>query len=295
MNKEQFDQMAHSAGFIAALDQSGGSTPRALAGYGITEDQWATQDEMFDLVHAMRTRVMTNPAFTSDKIIGAILFEMTMDRTVAGKPTATYLWEEKHIVPFLKIDKGLADLEDGVKLMKPIPGLDATLDRAVKAGIFGTKERSVIYEVNAAGIEKIVDQQFELARAVCAKGLVPIIEPEVDIHLANRAEAERILVDSLKRHLDQLGPDELVMFKLTIPTEPNLYQPLMGHPNLVRIVALSGGFTRDEACEKLAENTGLIASFSRALLQGLTAQQTDEEFTATLRSSIDQIAQASAK
>lgn len=293
MNTEQLERMSKGAGFIAALDQSGGSTPKALAAYGVSEDAWSSEAQMFDLVHEMRTRIITSDAFTSERILGAILFEMTMDRTICGKPSATYLWEDKGVVPFLKIDKGLAPREGGVSLMKPIPDLDALLERACAAGIFGTKERSVIYEASTEGIEAIVDQQFELARAVCAKGLVPIIEPEVDIHTENRAEAERLLVESLTRHLDALAPEELVMLKLTIPATPNTFRPIMDHRNVVRVVALSGGFSQAQACEELAKNDGLIASFSRALLEGLSAGQSDEEFAATLGASIEAIAAAS--
>lgn len=294
MDERQLERMSGGAGFIAALDQSGGSTPRALAGYGITSEQWDTEAQMFDLVHQMRTRIIEDPAFTSEHILAAILFEMTMDREVDGIPTAQYLWERKGIVPILKIDKGLADEDGGVRLMKPIPGLDATLDKAVAKGIFGTKERSVILEGRATGIRDVVAQQFELAREVMAHGLVPILEPEVDIHTTDRAVAETLLLTEIRAQLDALDTDAKVMFKLTIPEIPDFYADLMTDPRVVRVVALSGGFSRDDACARLALNHGLIASFSRALLEGLTSQQTDAEFTATLEASIEQIAAASA-
>lgn len=294
MNEEQLTQMGSGAGFIAALDQSGGSTPKALAGYGIEQDAWHSEAEMFDLVHQMRTRVITDPAFTSEHILAAILFEMTMDRDIDGVPTATYLWEQKHIVPFLKIDKGLADKEQGVRLMKPIPDLDALLEKAVSKGIFGTKERSVVLEGKASGIRSVVRQQFELAHQVLDHGLVPIIEPEVDIHTVDRAVAETVLLTEINANLDELAEGQRVMLKLTIPERDNFYADLIADPRVLRVVALSGGFSRDEACEKLLRNPGLIASFSRALLQGLSAQQSDEEFTATLGASIEEIARASA-
>lgn len=291
MNTDQLDRIRTAAGFIAALDQSGGSTPRALAGYGISESEWSSEEEMFDLVHAMRTRVITAPSFTSDHIIGAILFEKTMDRDIDGTPTASYLWNVKHVVPFLKIDQGLEARADGVALLKPIPELDSLLDRALAAGIFGTKERSVIYEATETGINTLVAQQIDLARQVCAKGLVPIIEPEVDIHTPDRDRAEHLLLAALQRELATI--DQPVMLKLTIPETPNLYRPLMDLEQVVRVVALSGGFAQAEACERLAANTGLIASFSRALLEGLSAQQSDAEFNATLSASIERIAAAS--
>lgn len=294
MNEEQLTQMGSGAGFIAALDQSGGSTPKALAGYGIEQGAWHSEAEMFDLVHQMRTRVITDPAFTSEHILAAILFEMTMDRDIDGVPTATYLWEQKHIVPFLKIDKGLADKEQGVRLMKPIPDLDALLEKAVSKGIFGTKERSVVLEGKASGIRSVVRQQFELAHQVLDHGLVPIIEPEVDIHTVDRAVAETVLLTEINANLDELAEGQRVMLKLTIPERDNFYADLIADPRVLRVVALSGGFSRDEACEKLLRNPGLIASFSRALLQGLSAQQSDEEFTATLSASIEEIARASA-
>jgi len=284
-------QMATGQGFVAALDQSGGSTPKALRLYGIEEDAYSSEDEMFDLIHDMRTRIATAPAFTGEKVIGAILFEMTMDREIGGKPSAKYLWEERRVVPFLKIDKGLEAEENGVQLMKPIPGLSDLLDRAVAHGIFGTKERSVISAANAEGIEAIVAQQFELGQEVLAKGLVPILEPEVTISIPDKAEAEDILLASIQRHLDTL--DQPVMLKLSLPTKANLYAPLIAHPKVLRVVALSGGYARDEANAKLAENHGMIASFSRALTEGLSAQQSDEAFNATIAATIDGIYAAS--
>jgi fructose-bisphosphate aldolase, class I len=292
MNPEQLEKARSGAGFIAALDQSGGSTPKALKLYGIPEDAYSSDEQMFDLVHEMRTRIITNPAFDAGRIMGAILFEQTMDRTVEGRPTSDYLWNVKGIVPFLKIDKGLADEQDGAQTMKPIPGLDELLDRAVANGVFGTKERSVI-KLPGAGVDSVVAQQFEIGRQVLAKGLVPIIEPEVDINSPRKAEAEDQLKAGLLDAVNQLG-DEKVMLKLTLPDTDNLYRELVEHPNVIRVVALSGGYSRDEACEKLARNNGVIASFSRALTEGLTAQQSDEEFTATLDAAIAEIAKASA-
>jgi len=292
MNPEQLEKAHTGAGFIAALDQSGGSTPKALKLYGIPEDAYSGDDQMFDLVHEMRTRIITSPAFDAGRIMGAILFEQTMDRTVEGRPTADYLWNVKGIVPFLKIDKGLADEQDGAQTMKPMPGLDELLDRAVANGVFGTKERSVI-KLPGAGVDAVVAQQFEVASQVLAKGLVPIIEPEVDINSPEKAEAEDQLKASLLDGVNQLGDDQKVMLKLTLPDTDNLYRELVDHPNVVRVVALSGGYRRDEACEKLSRNNGVIASFSRALTEGLTAQQSDEEFNATLDAAIAEIAKAS--
>ncbi len=292
MNSEQFEKAKNGAGFIAALDQSGGSTPKALKLYGISEDAYSGDEQMFALVHEMRTRIITSPAFDGDRIMGAILFEMTMDRTIDGRPSADYLWNVKNIVPFLKIDKGLADEKDGAQTMKPMPGLDALLDRAVENGVFGTKERSVI-KLPGAGLAAVVDQQFEVAQQVLAKGLVPIIEPEVDIHSPRKAEAEDQLKGALLDGVNNLGDDQAVMLKLTLPDTDNLYRELVAHPKVVRVVALSGGYSRDEACEKLARNNGVIASFSRALTEGLTAQQSDEEFNKTLDAAIAQIAKAS--
>jgi fructose-bisphosphate aldolase class I len=286
-------QMETGQGFIAALDQSGGSTPKALRLYGIGEDEYGSEAEMFDLIHAMRARIATAPGFTGDKVIGAILFEMTMDREIGGKPSARYLWEEKRVVPFLKIDKGLEDEAHGVQMMKPIPGLDDLLDRAVAHGIFGTKERSVIHSANAAGIANIVAQQVDLGFQVLDKGLVPILEPEVNINASDKAEAEEILLSELTKGVDAIPEGQQVMLKLTIPTKANLYAPLIAHPRVLRVVALSGGYSRDEACEKLAQNHGMIASFSRGLTEGLSAQQSDDEFNATLAQAIDAIHAAS--
>ncbi|OBB26429.1 fructose bisphosphate aldolase [Mycolicibacterium elephantis] len=293
MNTAQLEKARSGAGFIAALDQSGGSTPKALKLYGIPEDSYSGEDEMFDLVHQMRTRIITSPAFDGDRIMGAILFENTMDREVEGRPTADYLWNVKNIVPFLKIDKGLAEEKDGAQMMKPMPGLDELLDRAVEKGIFGTKERSVI-KLPGAGLDAVVAQQFEVAQQVLAKGLVPIIEPEIDIHSPRKAEAEDQLNAALLEGVNQLGDDQLVMVKLTLPDTDNLYKQLVDHPKVLRVVALSGGYSREVANEKLARNNGVIASFSRALTEGLTAQQSDEEFNATLDQAIASIAKASA-
>ena len=286
-------QVAGKDGFIAALDQSGGSTPKALKLYGVSEDAWSNEDGMYDLIHQMRSRIITSPAFTGDKVMGAILFEQTMDRTVEGVPTAQYLWEKRGVVPFLKVDKGLADGKDGVKLMKPIAGLDELLKRAVAKGIFGTKMRSVIDAADATGIRAIVDQQFEVGRQILAHGLVPILEPEVTISIADKAQAEEMLLAEIRKHLDDLPAGEKVMLKVTIPTKPNLYKPLIDDPRVMRVVALSGGYTRDEANAKLRENDGLIASFSRALTEGLSAGQSDADFNATLAATIDSIFQAS--
>lgn len=292
MNQEMYKKAQSGKGFIAALDQSGGSTPKALRLYGIPEDSYSTDDEMFDLVHQMRTRIITSPVFNGDRIVGAILFENTMDRTIEGRPSADYLWNVKNIVPFLKIDKGLAEEKDGVQLMKPIPGLDELLDRAIANGVFGTKERSVI-KMPGAGLQAVVDQQFEIAQQVLAKGLVPIVEPEVDIHSPKKAEAEEQLKDALLNAVNALSDGQVVMLKLTLPDADNLYKELVEHPKVLRVVALSGGYTREESCARLARNNGVIASFSRAFTEGLTAQQNDEEFNATLDKSIAEIAAAS--
>ena len=292
-NEQQTQQMTSGQGFIAALDQSGGSTPKALKLYGIDEDAYSSEAEMFNLVHAMRTRIASAPAFTGDKVIGAILFEMTMDREMGGKPSAQYLWEDRGVVPFLKIDKGLADEEDGVQLLKPIPGLDDLLSRAVDHGIFGTKERSVINKASASGIDAVVAQQFELGAQVLSHGLMPIIEPEVTISIADKAEAEDLLLASITKHLDGVPDGEKVMLKLSLPTKTNLYKPLVDHPKVMRVVALSGGYERDEANAILAQNTGVIASFSRALSEGLSAQQSDAEFNSTIAATIDSIYAAS--
>ncbi|MBT8091408.1 MAG: fructose bisphosphate aldolase [Gammaproteobacteria bacterium] len=290
----QLKKVRTAPGFIAALDQSGGSTPKALGLYGISEDAWSSEDEMFDLVHQMRTRIITSPSFGGDRILGAILFEMTMDREIEGQPTASYLWNVKNVAPFLKVDKGLAAEENGVQLMKPIPDLDALLEKANKNGMFGTKMRSVINQANAKGIKANVDQQFEIGKQIIAAGLVPIIEPEVNIHCPDKAEAEDMLHAEIMKHLNALGEDQLVMLKLTLPEKDNLYADCIAHDNVVRVVALSGGYSRDEANERLARNHNMIASFSRALSEGLTAQQTDEEFNAMLDASIGSIAAASA-
>ena len=294
MNTDQMERMRHGSGFIAALDQSGGSTPRALWGYGIGPDSWGNDAEMFDLVHAMRARVMTSPSFTSTDILAAILFERTMDSEVEGLPTADYLWDVKGIVPVLKVDRGLTSEVGGVRVMKPMPELDSLLAHAVDKHVFGTKMRSVIAAATHTGIEMVVDQQFEVAARILNAGLVPIIEPEVDIHAPDKEEAEALLHDSLLTHLDALPEGHDVIFKLTIPTVDGLYSDLLDHPRLVRCVALSGGYTRDEACTHLARNPGVIASFSRALLEGLTVHQSDAEFDATLAASIAQIHAASA-
>jgi fructose-bisphosphate aldolase class I len=292
MSQEQLDKVRNQDGFIAALDQSGGSTPKALGLYGIAESEYSGDAEMFDKIHEMRSRIMTSRSFGGDRILGAILFEMTMDRDVAGKPTARYLWEEKNVVPFVKTDKGLAEEKDGVQLMKPFPDLDTLLDRAVEKGVFGTKMRSVVKLANQAGIKAIVDQQFEVGRKILAKGLVPILEPEVDIHSPQKAQAEEILKAELLAGLDALG-DQQVMFKLTLPDQPNFYEECIKHRNMVRVVALSGGYTREEANAKLAQNNGMVASFSRALTEGLTAQQSDAEFDKLLDESIQSIFDAS--
>ena len=279
-------------GFIAALDQSGGSTPKALGGYGIEEGAWGSDEEMFDLIHQMRSRIITAPCFGSGKVLGAILFERTMDGTVGGKPTPQALID-LGVVPFIKIDKGLEAEENGVQMMKPIPGLDALLDRAKGLGVFGTKERSVINAANDAGIAVLVAQQFQLARQVLAHGLVPIVEPEVNIKSAERAECDDLLLTAILEELDELPENQRVMLKLSIPAEAGKFEDLVMHPKVLRVVALSGGFSREEACRELAKNPGIIASFSRALLSDLRAQQSDEEFDHTLGSAIDQIYTAS--
>jgi fructose-bisphosphate aldolase class I len=286
-------QAAHKDGFIAALDQSGGSTPKALKLYGLDESAWSSEAEMFDLVHAMRARIIKSPAFTGAKVMGAILFEQTMDRDIDGTPTAQYLWEKRGVVPFLKIDKGLAAAADGVQLMKPMPELDALLQRAVAKGIFGTKERSVVDAANPKGIAAIVAQQFEVGAQVLSHGLVPIIEPEVTISIADKAEAEELLLAEILKHLDKLPASQQVMLKLTLPEKANHYKPLVDHPRVMRVVALSGGYSRDDANAKLMQNDGIIASFSRALTEGLSAKQSDAEFDAALASAIDSIFEAS--
>lgn len=292
-NKEQLEKIKSAPGFIAALDQSGGSTPKALGLYGITPDAWSNDDEMFDVVHAMRTRIMTSASFNGDRILGAILFENTMDREVEGQPTADYLWNVKKIVPFLKVDKGLADEVNGAQVMNPIPGLDGLLAKAKAANIFGTKMRSVIKQANADGINAVVDQQFKIGRQIVAAGLVPIIEPEVDIHCPDKAAAEDLLHDAIMKHLNSLGADEIVMLKLTLPEKDDLYADCVSHPNVARVVALSGGYSRGEACERLAHQHGMVASFSRALSEGLNAQQSSKEFDDMLDSSLTKICNAS--
>jgi fructose-bisphosphate aldolase class I len=291
---EQREKIRSATGFIAALDQSGGSTPKALRLYGIEEDAWTTDAEMFDLVHAMRTRIMTADAFDGARILGAILFEDTMDREVLGRPTPEYLWAVKHVVPFLKVDKGLDEPADGVQRMKPMPGLDDLLARAVGAGIFGTKMRSVIKEANDVGIDAVVAQQFEIAGRIIDAGLVPIVEPEVDIHCPDKAAAEQRLKAGILAALDQLGEGRQVMLKLTLPEEDGFYGDCVDHPAVLRVVALSGGYSRAEANDRLARNPGVVASFSRALTEGLSAQQSDEEFNTALDRSIQSIYDASA-
>lgn len=293
MNNKQFERIQTGKGFIAALDQSGGSTPKALLNYGINENSYSNEEEMYKLVHVMRTHIIKSPAFDSQYVLGAILFENTIDRLIDGQYTADFLWEKKGIVPFLKVDKGLAELEDGVQLMKPISGLDDLLRRANERNIFGTKMRSFIKEANPSGIKKIVKQQFDIANQIVEAGLVPIIEPEVDIHSADKAESERLLKEAIMDQLSILGKDVKVMLKLSLPTEENFYEDLTKDPHVVRIVALSGGYTQAEANEKLAVNHGIIASFSRALAEGLTAHQTDDEFNAMLSKSIQNIYEAS--
>lgn len=295
INKEMLDRMTNGKGFIAALDQSGGSTPKALAAYGISEDQYSTEEEMFDLVHEMRTRIITSPSFTSEKVLGAILFEQTMDRDIEGKETPTYLWD-KGVIPFVKIDKGLADLENGVQLMKPNPGLDELLARAKSKGVFGTKERSFIKEYNEEGIAEAVKQQFEVGKQVAAHGLVPMLEPEVSIQAEDKAKIEEFMLQEIYKNLEnnwEAGTP--IMFKLTIPTEVNLYKELTQKPDVVRVVCLSGGYDAETANEKLAQNEGLIASFSRTFAAGLTADQTDEEFNAHMAETIEGIYEASIK
>ena len=293
MNHQQLEKIRDRDGFIAALDQSGGSTPKALRLYGIGEDAWSGDDEMFSIVHGMRTRIVTSPSFGGDRILGAILFENTMDREIGGMPSARYLWEEKNVVPFLKVDKGLAPEEDGAQVMKPMPELDSLLARAKENGVFGTKMRSVIKLANPAGVKAVVDQQFEIGRRIVEAGLVPIIEPEVDIHSPEKEQAEVLLKDAMLAHLDALGPGQKVMLKLTLPERENFYAECVNHPNVLRVAALSGGYTREEANARMTRNHGVIASFSRALTEGLTAQQTDDEFNAMLDSSIASIFDAS--
>ncbi len=293
MNSEQLEQMTSKGGFIAALDQSGGSTPKALKLYGIEESAYANDTEMFALMHQMRCRIISSPAFTGDRVLAAILFEMTMDGAIDGKPVPEFLWNDRRVVPILKIDKGLADESDGVKLMKPMPGLDDLLDRAVAAGIFGTKERSVVETASATGIAANVEQQFDVAAKVLDHDLVPILEPEVNIKSPEKAACEDILKAEILKHLDKLPDGRKVMLKLTIPDTPGFYDALIAHDRVVRVVALSGGYSRDEANAKLAKNPGMIASFSRALTEGLSSQQSDEEFNKALDASIESIYRAS--
>lgn len=292
-NSQQTEQIRKGDGFIAALDQSGGSTPKALKLYGVSETEYSNETEMYDMIHAMRSRIIKSPAFGSGKVIGAILFEQTMDRSIDGLPTATYLWEKAHVVPFLKIDKGLEAEANGVQLLKKIPGLDDLLERAVKAGIFGTKERSVISAANVLGIKEVVAQQFELAKTVLSYGLMPIIEPEVTISIADKADAEAILLEEILEQLAGIADGDQVMLKLSLPTIAGFYKPLIDHPKVLKVVALSGGYSRHEANVVLAKNPGMIASFSRALTEGLSAQQSDAEFDKTLDDAIVSIHAAS--
>jgi fructose-bisphosphate aldolase class I len=291
--EQQLAKAKTQPGFIAALDQSGGSTPKALGQYGISQDAWSNDEEMFAAVHQMRSRIITSPAFGGDRILGAILFENTVDRQIEGRPTTTYLWQVKQVVPFLKVDQGLADEKDGAQVMKPIKGLDALLVKAKSNDMFGTKMRSVIKQANPIGIAAVVQQQFEIGRQIVAAGLVPIIEPEVDIHCPDKAKAEALLKAGILAELDQLAADQYVMLKLTLPEEDNLYAACIDHPNVVRVVALSGGYSREEANERLARQHRMVASFSRALAEGLTAQQSDEQFNAMMDASIQSIFDAS--
>ena len=290
---EMYEKVRSSQGFIAALDQSGGSTPKALLLYGVEESEYSNDDQMYDRIHEMRTRIVTSPSFTGDRILGAILFENTMDREIEGVGSAAYLWDVKQVVPFLKVDQGLADEHDGVQLMKPIPGLDALCERAVGKGVFGTKMRSVVKQADAGGIEAVVAQQFEIGAQILGHGLVPIIEPEVDIRCPDKELAEDLLREAISNHLAGVPADQQVMLKLTIPTVDDFYRPLVEHDRVLRVVALSGGYSREQSNELLAKNHGVIASFSRALTEGLTAQQSDDEFDAMLDSSIGSIFEAS--
>jgi len=294
MNRDMLDKVRTSTGFLAALDQSGGSTPKALLAYGVEESAHDSEDEMFDMVHAMRSRIITSPAFDGDRVLGAILFEMTMDREIEGRGSAEFLWNEKGVVPFLKCDKGLADEANGAQVMKPMPDLDALLARGVEKGMFGTKMRSVIKEANAAGVDAVVDQQFEIGLQILGHGLMPIIEPEVDIHSPSKVESEELLKAAILRNLDQLDEGTEVMLKLSLPSIDNFYADLIAHPKVLKVVALSGGYSRDESNEILARQNGMIASFSRALAEGLSAKQSDDEFNATLDATIASIAAASA-
>ncbi|WP_375172670.1 fructose bisphosphate aldolase [Pseudooceanicola sp.] len=294
MTKEtQTAQISAGKGFIAALDQSGGSTPKALKLYGVEEDAYSSDEEMFGLIHEMRARIIKSPAFSGEKVVGAILFERTMDGEIDGIPTAQYLWEKRQVVPFLKVDKGLAEEADGVQVMKPMPDLDALLEKGVSKGIFGTKMRSVINTASASGIRSVVAQQFEVGKQILGHGLVPIIEPEVTISIADKAAAEDLLLAEITAQLDALAPDQNVMLKLTLPEVANQYKPLVDHPRVIKVVALSGGYSREEANARLAQQTGMIASFSRALTEGLSAQQSDAEFDAVLAATVEEIYQAS--
>ena len=293
MNEEQRNVMSSGRGFIAALDQSGGSSPKALKLYGIPEDAYDTDEKMFDLIHEMRARLIASPSFTDDQLLATILFEQTMDREINGEQTAAFLWKQKHIVPFVKVDQGLSDVDEGVQLMKPMTKLGSLLERAVGKGIFGTKMRSFIQEPNEAGIRAIVEQQFDYAHTIAERGLMPIIEPEVSIKSPDKAKADGLLVAALSSKLDELPAERQVMLKLTLPTEDDLYTPLIEHPRVLRVVALSGGYGLAESCEILARNHGLIASISRALTEGLTAEQSDAEFDGKLKSNIDEIYSAS--
>ncbi len=290
---QQYEKIKSQSGFIAALDQSGGSTPKALANYGIGTDAFSNDEEMYAVVHQMRSRIVTSPSFNGDRILGAILFENTMDRDIEGRSTADYLWGVKNVVPFLKVDKGLADENNGAQIMKPMPDLDALLARGKQKGIFGTKMRSVIKTANADGVNAVVDQQFEIGKVIIAAGLVPIIEPEVDIHSAQKSEIEALLIVALIKHLDELGDDQFVILKLTLPEQANYYASCIGHPQVMRVAALSGGYSREEANRRLTTNHGMVASFSRALTEGLSSQQSDDEFNTMLDGSIDSIVQAS--
>ena len=290
---QQLEKIRNEPGFIAALDQSGGSTPKALANYGVAADAFSNDDEMFDLIHAMRTRIMTSPAFNGDRIMGAILFENTMDREVEGRGTADYLWDVKRVVPFLKVDKGLADEQDGAQVMKPMPGLDELLQRARQKNVFGTKMRSVIKTANPTGVDAVVAQQFEIGRQIVDAGLVPIIEPEVDINSPEKAATEDLLKSAIHEQLEQLGDGQLVMLKLTLPEQDNFYASCIEHPRVLKVVALSGGYSREEANQRLARQNGMVASFSRALTEGLSAQQSEDEFNQMLDASIESIFRAS--
>lgn len=291
--QQQLERIKNDTGFIAALDQSGGSTPKALRMYGVSESDYDNDDEMFAQVHEMRSRIMTCECFSSERVLGAILFENTMDREVNGKATAAYLWEDKNIVPFLKVDKGLAEQMDGVQVMLPIPGLDALLDKAKNSPVFGTKMRSVIHSASASGIETVVQQQFDVAKQIISKGFMPIVEPEVNIESTEKLACEVLLKAEILRNLERLEGDQQVMLKLTLPEEAGFYKDLIDHPQVLKVVALSGGYSRDEACERLAQNPGMIASFSRAFTEGLSKQQSDEEFANTIDASIDKIYSAS--